>query len=224
MKKSIFILTALLAATFANAQITLEETLTNKEVMPLSTINNHMVSTINGYGFDKLPCPFYYTCLLVKEAEGEYWNNEWQMQFLNPNDLSVYKSINILEGDMGHIVAIAYDVFAVDKIAYIVNNNGVKIIDEDGNILLNLDDWEGENGVGKRIYVEKYGSEWKLFEIYGNNTRIYTCPGDGSMPQVAQAVSTPSSPKCSVRKIARDGQVIVQTDDHTYTLTGAEVK
>ena len=51
-------------------------------------------------------------------------------------------------------------------------------------------------------------------------TSIYSLPGNGE----AQAVSTPSSPKRSARKIVREGQVLVQTDNNTYTLTGAEVK
>ena len=217
MKKFTFILAALFAATFANAQITLEKTFSSQEVWPASALNREYEKG-HVYGALKLPCPFYYTTMLVNEAEGgEYWNNEYTLQFLNQSDFSVYKTINLKEGELGHIEAISYNVFATNKIAFITTINNERVIkDEDGNILLTL---EGHN-----IFIEKCGSGWKLIDAYDNDysqhTKIYSLPGNGE----ALAVSTPSSPKRSARKIARDGQVLVETDTNIYTLQGAEVK
>ena len=50
-------------------------------------------------------------------------------------------------------------------------------------------------------------------------TNVYSVPGNGE----AQAISNPS-PKRNARKIAREGQVLVETENNTYTLQGQEVK
>lgn len=95
------------------------------------------------------------------------------------------------------------------------------IYDENGTIIQDL----GVCKYAEFCFFQLRNGEYKLSvrkgfddDIY--NTEIYSLPGSGG----AQAVSTPSSPKRSARKITRDGQVLVQTDNNTYTLTGAEVK
>ena len=47
---------------------------------------------------------------------------------------------------------------------------------------------------------------------------------DGSEPDFSQAISNTSSPKRSARKIAREGQVFVETENNTFDLRGQEVK
>ena len=95
----------------------------------------------------------------------------------------------------------------------------VKVMTEDGETLATL-----ANNLNCENFVQiaKIGDSYKLIVEHNNyaNLDVYSLPGNGN----ATAVSTPSSPKRSARKIARDGQVLVQTDANTYTLTGAEVK
>ena len=95
----------------------------------------------------------------------------------------------------------------------------VKVMTEDGETLVTL-----ANNLNCEHFVQiaKIGDSYKLIVENNNyaNLDVYSLPGNGE----AQAVSSPSSPKRSARKIAREGQVLVQTDNNTYTLTGAEVK
>ena len=155
---------------------------------------------------------------------------------MNQNDYTIYKTIDLSSFDVDtyvstSIYAISYDVFAIDKIAIIFadrSTNSTIIMDEDGNILKTLVGYVHDSD--KHFIIDKIDNQWKLITpTYDANKAqssvdIYSFPGDGSVPQAAQAVSTPSSPKRSARKIARDGQVLVQTDNNTYTLTGTEVK
>ena len=229
-KKSLFILAALITATFVNAQITLEQTFPNQAVWPADAFNGDVMTLkqCNQYGrygengingASKLPCPFYYTVtLLVKNSNSN--EDLYELQFLNRSDYSTYKTIRLTECELSNARAISYNVFATNKIALITADDyGWKVKDEDGNILYSFD-WN-EHGY---IFIEKYGSEWKLIEVYDDDdthyTKIYSLPGSGD----TQAVSTPSSSKHSARKIVREGQVLVETGNNTYTLHGQELK
>ena len=67
------------------------------------------------------------------------------------------------------------------------------------------------NGNYKLVARTSYGSKGKTY--------IYSLPGNGE----TQDISTPIS-KRSARKVAREGQVLVETENSTYTLQGQEVK
>ena len=240
MKKFTFILAALFAATFANAQITLKHSETsNAGFISQASLT---IGLQGDRGFDdggakmsSLPeLPFY-----IKNAEGEGFT------FLNPFDFSVYKKFGV-EGSLEYLMsqsgynaetsestfisgplAITYDIFAVDKIAILRREEGTahyRIVDEDGNVL-----WE-TSGSNAYLAIFKYGNEWQLsvmkYDVSGGNyvSEIYSFPGDGSMPTSSQGVNTTSSPQRSIRKIARNGQVLVETENKTYTMQGAEVK
>lgn len=241
MKKSIFILAALFAATFANAQITKKFSQSSSEgfVSPASvTIGLQGDRDFNDGGIkvSSLPeLPFY-----IKSELNEGFT------FLNPFDYSVYKKFGV-EGSLDYLLshhsyntetgestfisgplAITYDIFAVDKIAILRREEGTahyRIVDEDGNVL-----WEISGYSNAYLCIFKYGNEWQLsvskYDVSGGNyvSEIYAFPGDGSMPNTASAVSTPSSPQRAIRKIARDGQILVETENKTYTMQGTEVK
>ena len=216
MRKSILIIAALIAATFANAQINLVHTFEGQ------------VSPLTGYGFLEETS---YLCSTNKE------NNTIS---IFDSNFSLYKTVSINTPNgytfTGYSLAY-YNIFSINKIGFIVqftnlsnlNTNEwqkIMIIDEDANVLYDFGSMY--QGVANSFYMN--GSWYLLLHIYLWNeehtsvnikkTEIYSLPGNGE----AQAVSTPSSPKRSARKIARDGQVLVQTDTNTYTLTGAEVK
>lgn len=76
----------------------------------------------------------------------------------------------------------------------------------------------------RTIYKWSDGSAQLIIKTYDdsgqNYTYIYSLPGNG----MATGISTPSSPKRSARKIARDGQVLIETEANIYTMQGQEVK
>lgn len=233
MKKFTFILAALFAATFANAQITLKHSQTTNAgfIFPASItigLQGDRDFADGGAKVSSLPeLPFY-----IKNESNEGFT------FLNPFDFSVYRkfgfdsslefmSTSSPEGFISGPLAITYDIFAVDKIAMLRREEGTahyRIVDEDGNVL-----WE-TSGSNAYLAIFKYGNEWQLsvmkYDVSGGNyvSEIYAFPGDGSMPDAASAVSTPSSPQRAIRKIARNGQVLVEAENKTYTVQGTEVK
>ena len=231
MKKTIFILAALFAATFASAEL----------------IPEYSVPVTDDGGYVYTP-----SFLLFEESDkGHYADNlrpifpffmkyiqigdNVQLEFLNPFDYTTYKTLNIdeLTEDWAWIPrAATYDIFAENKLAFLFtkrnennsNNEDWKIIDEDGVVLLNL--------LGVIVgNIAKYGDIWKMDVLIGGDSgdmrsEIYSLPGDGSMPNSsqAQAISTPSSPKHSARKIVRERQVLVETESNTYDLRGQEAR
>jgi hypothetical protein len=225
MKKSIFIIAALLAATFSKAELTPDYTLpspnSSSYIMPADYLayDEQLAKKFQ----TALPqCPF----LLRYNSQGDN-ATYYTLTLLNPFDYSEYKTIDpvLFNNDNYKLLAVVYDVFVVDKLAFLLaktDGSSFKIIDEDGNVILEQRDQEAWLG------ITRFGSVWKLVTMtsYGSNgviSKIYTFPGDGSMLQAAQAISNPS-PKRNARKIARDGQVLVETENNTYTLTGTEAK
>ena len=242
MKKSIFILAALFAATFANAQITLEhsfpvESWSGKDLpyYPCSYINSMQLLTNKGYvtGAQELPCPFYMNITYKDNHRIK------DITFINPQDFSNYKTLDLAMYDLyfsdESLCAIAYNIFATDKIALIFQDGSMSyprdfvIIDEDGNELMRMDNYYESF---RSFIVERINNQWKLIVPIGrsgsrgelSSVDIYSLPGDGSEPDFSQAISNTSSPKRSARKIAREGQVLVETENNTYDLKGQEVK
>ena len=208
MKKSIFVLAALLAATFANAQITLEHTFVGFVSAPTLTQN-----IIGDY-------------FVVKDKETNSIN------VYDGKDYSIVWTLPKPAGKKVDAWLFSSNIFSTDgKFACVVKfsdeqvNDNTKshyyVYNEDNTIIADLGvAWDNEYvcflkfSTGYKLLMEKVSTDYSV------TTEIYSLPGNGE----AQAVSSPSSPKRSARKIARDGQVLVQTDNNTYTLTGAEVK
>lgn len=212
MKKSIFILAALFAATFANAQITLDGTI----------FTNRNCTTL----IDEPNVDAYYDCGKIPLLDRSHYRDS--ILELYNTDGTLYKEI-ILPIQGGRIQQVTKNIFTTDnKIAFLIekldwenHKTYLYCVDENSKVIKDFGELNGSiYGIGIRLI----GNEYKLIvdrECEGEyQFDIYSLPGSGE----AQAVSTPSSPKRSARKIARDGQVLVQTDNNTYTLTGAEVK
>ena len=220
MKKSIFIIVALFVATFANAELTPEYSTPVTEEGCLTSTSTLFRSSETQHEFLQTIFPFFIKYVPI----GEY---DFKFEFLNPfDDYSVYKAINgiIVYELEENCVAATYDIFAVDKLAFLIGIEGMsssyvgyKIIDEDGNVLLNLQ--------GNILNIAKYGDTWKMLVHNSGNDRVevYSFPGDGSMPNSSEAISNPS-PKHNAKKIVREGQVLVETEKNTYDLRGQEVR
>lgn len=235
MKRFTFILAALFAATFANAQITLEHTFESNNTFCRPAASSEYEGSHHAAGdlqiVTDLPCSFFY--------EEERVSNGIHVNFFNVHDYTLYKSIDLTSyGTVGPyedeclvcgIAASAYDIYAVNKLAGLIHiyAQGYKVIDEDKNTLLEIPT-EKNNRSFYRIDIIKMGGNWYLIAYWNNEssylTEVYSLPGDGSEPQITNSVSTPSSPMRSARKIARDGQVLIETETNTYSLQGAEVK
>ena len=97
----------------------------------------------------------------------------------------------------------------------------MKVVDEDGNALTN--NIQKTTLEGGSSYLLKVNNSYILaVENNSENTYdIYSLPGNGDS---STDIVSPSSPKHSARKIARDGQVLVETENNTYTLQGVEAK
>ena len=216
MKKTIFILAALCAATFANAQITLEKTY-NGALYPFTypdfnrmiygdiyieyqynTDNIYTIVVYDAYSYDELTrftIPTGYASWFV--AARGYFSNSNEVITLLPQN--------------GHLVLISESGELFQDLGEIyVDGVGVGTIPQ----ILTLSD-----GSCKLWFTvdEGFNNETGLSSF---GTYIYSLPGNGK----AQSVSKPSSPKRSARKIAREGQVLVETENNTFTLQGQEVK
>ena len=214
MKKSIFILAALFTATFANAQIILEKVITGYAQFPQSNpggsseydiihgdiILSYRQNSENGNVYATIYDAYTYD-EYISDAPFEDWNaiRFFAKGYLT-NDNRVTYLVAAKDGGNSHI-------YVRD-----LNHDNIEDLGEvTGSVYANT------------IYKWSDGSA-RLILYTSNETDnyyyIYSLPGNGE----ATEISTPSSPKRSARKIARDGQVLVQTDTNIYTLQGAEVK
>lgn len=208
MRKSIFIIAALFAATFANAQITLEHTFVGSVSAPTLTQN-----IIGDY-------------FVVKDKETNSIN------VYDGKDYSIVWTLPKPAGKKVDAWLFSSNIFSTDgKFACVVKfsdeqvNDNTKshyyVYNEDNTIIADLGvAWDNEYvcflkfSTGYKLLIEKVCTD------YSFTTEIYSLPGNGS----SQAISTPLSPKRNARKIAREGQVLVETENNTYTLQGQEVK
>ena len=215
MRKSIFVLAALFAATFVNAQINLVHTFVG-QVYPLT-----------GYG---LLGETSYLCSTNKE------NNTIS---IFDSNFSLYKivSINTPNGYSFNGYSLAYNnIFAINKIGFIVqfinttniNTNEyqkVMIIDEDGNVLYDL----GSMNQGVANVFNMNGSWYLLYHTYSwneehtvigiNKTDIYSLPGKGDAADVSEV----SAPRRNARKYIHNDQVLIDSNERTYNIQGQQV-
>ena len=206
MKKSIFILAALFAATFANAQITLEGTIT--------TLENCTTLVGDEQYFDIGYIP-------VHESDSVFK--------LYNTDGTLYKQANLpihkgAEWHSGSLKLECKNFFTNDdKICVVQVSEGyVAVYNEDGQLVKDFGYMSSYpylgiqkiNGVYK-FFIETYAFDSLLYTL-----RVYSLPGNGEF----QDVVSPSAPRKSARKILHNDQVIIENADHTYTLTGQELK
>ena len=221
MRKSIFIIAALFAATFANAQSTLEGVIAGR--FPTWIY-------VDEYYFDcgKLPVIYGDTLVELYNTDGTLYKT---IRFAPSTQNNAINNVNrapsaVMGGPSSGCYLFSRNIFTTDgKVAFVRwANNHLSVYDEDGTLVSDLQDSDSNFGIfpvdgfWKLIIQEDkwdsetYTSSYKLY--------VYSLPGNGE----AQAVSTPSSPKRSARKISRDGQVLVETDNNIYTLQGQELK
>jgi hypothetical protein len=212
MKKSILILAALFAATFANAQITLLHTFESWGYV-FVTANNTDFERSNFPQYGYIESPYFYG---IEKQDDNYFVNLY-----NTDDFSLYKSVPIIEEykKYGTICLTTRNILTTDgKVCFCLFSAdfGGVILDEDGQLIATI---EGCCPVlthinGKYMLITRSSNKGK------NLTYIYSVPGNGE----AQDVETPSAPRKSARKVLKKDQVFVENADKTYTLQGQEVK
>ena len=227
MKKFTFILAALFAATFANAQITLEKTLEG-----FYTLSANLAGDL--YHYEQ--SPYFYNLQIEtntpstpdeptpgapRRLNANSQGNKCVLNLYDVEDFSLYRTIEIENVSGSSICLLSRNILTTDnKVCFCVTgdseNEQSYIYNEDGLLITTI---KGNGNIPPSLL--KVNNKYLLVSRQGyDKTYIYSVPGNGE----AQAISTPSSPKRSARKIARDGQVLVETDTNTYTLQGAEVK
>lgn len=213
MKKSIFILAALFAATFANAQITYEGLFKG-----LLTVAGDPY-TQDFLGEEQHPQPFEAPYIIGIN------NNEDSIYLYNKEDFSIYKTIKIQEGRIGRMFAVRKGIYTSDPdkvgfVVYLYQNGSWRylIMDEDGNELYQLTQ---VNSI-YRTEVVKIGEGYKLFvSPKGTGTFIYSLPGKGEATDLSE-VSTPR--RNNARRYINNDQVLIDSNERTYTIQGQEVK
>ena len=224
MKKFTFILAALFAANMVNAQIYLEKTVSGRMPNWLS---------MDDYYFDCGKLPIVYGDTLV-----ELYNDDMTLyktirfastpKALNRNPVKRSPSA-YMGGPSSGMYLFAKNVYTTDgKIAFVRwSNYHLSIYDEDGQMIFDLENIENSScGIfpigGKwKLVIQK--DEWNMETLSSTYTSyIYSLPGSGN---TSEDIMSPISPrKSSARKYLRKDQVLIENTDHTYTVTGQEVK
>lgn len=212
MKKSIFILVTLFAATFVNAQIVLEHSYNYNLCTPHEIIdeNGATMGDIFAY-YDENGTLVCIDALTYDELA------RITIPGMKRYDM-IAKNLYSSDGLIGFI-ARSEDSKGWGH-AYVYNQNGIQLAD-----------------LGECTYVQviKVSSGYKLVVhktetihpedgpvyYYNYYTDIYSLPGNGD---AGQGVESPSAPRKSARKIFQYDQVRIENADRTYTLTGQEIK
>ena len=205
MKKTIFILAALFAATFANAQITLERTFTNGITLSAVYQDNNfavygdLLAIYEGEGVIKIVDAYSFNEIITLSSSNTNWFVAARGYFTNTDEVTI-----VTERD-NHIV--------------LLSETG-SVIQDLGTLPLNTTDYYRATSEIKRLSDNSCKLILNFSDSDAMVSQVYSLPGDG----MTTAISTPSSPKRSARKIAKGGQVLIETEANTYTLQGQEVK
>ena len=213
MKKSIFMLVALFAATFANAQITLLRSFEGG--INISINGSEFGSSYSKPSYEYMEAPYFY------ESDQDSNNDGLIVNLYEKTDLSLYKSVHITNiGDCGLAELVSRNIFTTDnKVCFMVMTGDGKlcIYNEDGQLVITL----LEDGYGYNSCIVHVNGKYLLIvsKSYGQGSYIYSLPGNGE----AQDIETPAVPR-KARKVLKKDQILVENADKTYTLQGQEVK
>ena len=210
MKKSIFILAALFAATFANAQITLLHTF---ESWATISVNPYA----DMYGYD-IGAPYFYDMTIAQDGI---------VKLYNIDDFSVYKAVQTPHvGSNFACYLVSRNILTTDnKVCFALSNEGdgsnnIYIYNEDEQLIATVKSQKPSLVmVEDRYYLITHGYTYTE-EGQKFYTNVYSVPGNG---ESGEDVSAPIVPRNS-RKVIKKDQVVVENADKTYTLQGQEVK
>ena len=238
MKKITFIFAALFVATFTNAQITLEKSF-NRLILS-ADVQILQGKDVSGGRVDRTIFPKFLGQYLVDQIEGSYYEESQSIyDIYDPQTLTLIKTFNtanMIPADAYIFGLISRGIFTTDnrwawaytKMNSSTNVSELFIVTEDKTELLHV---YYDSGYDLSFYTYPYiiktGDRYKLVVPSVSvgeemRTNVYSLPGNGNSGQGIESSSSPR--KSSARKYLRNDQVLVENADHTYTLTGQEVK
>ncbi len=209
MKKSIFVIAALFAATFAHAQITLEQTFNSKIYVP-NSINY-------GANSNSWESSIYGDFLLSYE----YQNNSRVISIYDANSYAELASFSIDE-----FLFIAQGILTGDDNLACLTDERIEtpkqthlyIKNTQGTIIQDLGLIDGYV-YSKNLYTLPDGSNKFIITTEDSNydykTYIYALPAKGATKN-----HEVSSTKIESRKYLRNDQVLIDSNERTYTLIG----
>jgi len=212
MKKFTFIFAALFAATFANAQITLERTFNYFVCTPYESID------INGYTMGDIFAYIDNGTLICVDALTYNETARITIPNMKGYDL-IAKNIFSTDGLIGFIASTGNSKDGGH--GYIYNQNGIQLAD------LGEYDYARIIKLSSGYKLVVYNTDWYWDEKTQTSTSkyttsIYSLPGNGDIS--ADAMSPSALRKSSARKYLNKDQVIIENADHNYTISGQEIK
>ena len=205
MKKFIFILAVLFVAIFANAQITLERTFSGSIDAPIireSILGDYYIQT------DKSN-----NTITVYDAND--YSVVWSLNMPNARAYLFSTNIFTTDGKFACLVETKDDSKTDNTRCHLY------VYDEDKNIIADLGtSWDHEylNFVkvssGYKLLVEKVAPDY-IF-----TTEIYSLPGNGESTDLSEV----SAPRRDTRKYINNAQVLIDSNERTYTIQGQEVR
>lgn len=222
MKKFIFMIAVLFAATFANAQITLLQSDVN--LVAGSNVEVQR-STSRSYVFNLENVNWFVIGDYILDDKTS--DNLQQTLYIYDEDLILVKSFTLAQLGVSKLEQIAFisrNIFTNNgEWAWLRLNtvtNKHEIVTESGTILSTMDCYSSYSYLSDCILLkvrDKY-----LLGIKNNNYKydVYSLPGNG----VATDVSDVSAPRQNARKYLHKDQVLIDSNDKTYTIQGQVVK
>ena len=221
MKKIKLLFAVLFTANMISAQIYLE-----------ATFPGHFLPyyDVSDFYFDCGKLPMTYGDTLV-----ELYNDDMTLyktiQFPSSSAQIIKRAPSATKGGPSHgMYLFARNIYTTDgKVAFIKwASDNITIYDEDKTLLATIPIVDNSpdmglftiNGKWKLIIQESQWSEVTYTSSY--TTYVYSLPGNSD----AQFISTPSSQKhsSSSRKYLNKNRVMIENGDHTYTVSGQEVR
>ncbi len=221
MKKSIFILATLFAATLANAQIVLKH-----------TFDGWITISADFYGdcYHYVQAPYFYNLTFPTASPIEPEDPPMNMQLrsdkkLNENkcvlnlydieDFSLYKTIEIDNTSGSTVCLVSRNILSTDdKVCFcIMGEEQSEIYNEDGELIATI---KGNNPA----LVEVNDKYLLISRQENDKTYIYSVPGNGELANVSKV----SAPRYNTRKYLHDNQVLFDSNERTYNMQGQQVK
>jgi len=217
MKKFTIIFAALFAANMVSAQITLEHTFNYNLRAPHAVMDENgetIGDVLAYYDNETLVCIDALSCDEIARIT---------IPGMKRYDM-IAKNIYSNDGLIGFLARDTEGKGAYGN-AYIYNQNGIKLADLGECYFVSM----VKLSSGYKLVVYRYEEKLVGKDEYENpiysaqySTDIYSLPGTGDS---SVDVMSPVSPRrSSTRKYLHNDQVLIENADHTYTLTGQELK
>lgn len=208
MKKSIFVIAALTAVTFVNAQITLEHSF-DEVISSHKSVNNQAFCITDDDIISEIPYESniitLYDAVTYDIVTTIHFPGDWYFfaknLFTTDNTYAVLCAVQSGGGAHWYVYDAAGQTMIADLGVYFNQDNSFE------------------------IYETTAGYKLAIFGCYGSysapyGTRIFSLPGNG----VPTDLNEEQAPQHKVRKYLRNDQVMIDNDERTYNIQGKQVQ